>query len=449
MLTFTQWKAYWRQLDWSRKWFPLFVLLRPITDNFYKLKEVSTFLSPIYIMGVLTPVLCIVALSSKSRKRNPTFADESIRIWGIFTAISCIVMMIFFFNIDMFGNTIKYVTPPLVFFYLRNFVQDKTDLKFLLQTFLYSAIFPFCMMYYEILISPINPEYASVGRGGGARIRGEYADSMNYAIYLIGTFLCYGYFFLEEMYNKTPKKITSPAKLTFVFIMCLGAAISLRHVATWIVFLTIGSLMMFYNARKLKGMVFVIFVAAVILPFFARPIYEKEIYPLVAKEYNVMSGEQDVQYAFNGRVSRWERYFEIWNEMSQLAHFAGTPFSGSLIATIMTGGGMHNDYIRNLFLSGIIGVVFYVIFYFVMISRRNQVRIPERFLLLGAIAAMMMYSMTTLPTIYPGLFGLAFTVYSFALLPKTQAYGIAPRARFVYAAHQQPSEKTSTAPALQ
>lgn len=436
MMTFKEWKLYWKQLDWTRKWFPLFVLLRPITDNFYKLKEISTFLSPIYIMGVLTPVLALAALAKIKQKRIPATADEAFRIWGILTLVNCIALLLIFFSIDILGNCIKYLTPVVMFFYLRNFIQSKTDLKFVLQTFLYSAIFPFCMMYYEILLGPINPEYASIGRGGGARIRGEYADSMNYAIYLIGAFLCYGYFFLEELYSRNRKKLTSSTKLSFVFVLCLGAAVSLRHVATWGVFLTIGVLLLFYNTKNVKGIVFFIFIAAIILPFFARPIYDKQIYPLVAKEYNVMSGEQDVKYAFNGRMSRWERYFEIWDEMPQVAQLLGVAFSGSVYAPIMTGGGMHNDYIRNMFLSGIVGVLFYIIFFFLILARRNLMRPPERFLLIAGALIIMLYSITTLPTIYPGLFNLLYPVYAFALLPRSVAYNLPPRKQFVYQVNQ-------------
>lgn len=423
MMTFKQWKQYWKQMDWSRKWFPLFILLRPITDNFYKLKEISTVLSPIYILGVLTPVLCIASLANTKRKRNPVLADEAIRIWGVFTFLSAAVLLIFFFSIDTLGDVIKYITPVLVYFFLRNFIQSKDDLRFILQTFLYSAIFPFCMMYFEILVHPIDPEFASEGRGGGARIRGQYADSMNYAIYLVGTFLCYGYFFLEEIHSKTRERKTSPLRLTLIFIVCVGAAISLRHVATWGVFLTLGVLLTFFNSQNSKGLIFVIFIALIILPFFARPIYDKEIYPLVAKEYGVIQGDKEIGNALDGRVSRWQRYFEIWGEMSPLARFAGTPYSGDYISVIMTGGGMHNDYVRNIFLSGLIGCGSYVFFFFIVLSRRGVLRKPERFLLIGGVAIVMLYSMTTLPTIYPGLFGLAASIYSFALLPKSQAYG--------------------------
>ncbi len=433
-MTFAQWKAYWNKCNWTRKWFAVFILLRPIVDNFYKLKEVSSFLSPIYIMGVLTPVLAIAAMVSIRHKKINTAGDELFRFWGLLILINCVVLLISWYSLDNLGNCIKYITPPLVFFYLRKAVRDKEDLHFILQTFLYSCIFPFGMMFFEVLVHPITPEYASAGRGGGARIRGEYADSMNYASFLVGSFLVVAYFFLEGLYTKAKKPHVDVKRLGVWVIVCFVAAISLRHVSTWAVFLTLIICLLYFNSKNLKGLVAVIFILSLTLPFFAQSIYQTQIYPLIAKEFNVINGDQDVQYAFNGRVSRWERYFEIWDKMPVISHYLGVSFSGFRQAPVMVGGGMHNDYIRNLFLSGIIGVGSYVLFFFFVLWRRKFLRMPEKFLVIGSVAIIMLYSVSTLPTIYPGLFFLVYPIYCFALLPAKQSYGVKiskPRSHFV------------------
>ncbi len=423
-MTFTEWKAYWKKSDWTRKWFAVIVLLRPLADNFYKLKEISTLLSPIYIMGVLTPVLAIAAIFSMRNKTNSNPGDELFKIWGIIILLNCFVLLISFYSLDNLGNCIKYLTPPIIFFYLRKAVRDKEDLHFILQTFLYSCIFPFGMMFFEVLVHPLTPEFASAGRGGGARIRGEYADSMNYASFLVGSFLVVGYFFLEGIYSKTKKKKLTSSQMMMWVGVCLVAAVSLRHVSTWAVFLTLIILLLFFNSKNLKGIVVLIFVAAFLLPFFADTIYKNQIYPLIAKEFNVINGDQDVQYAFNGRVSRWERYFEIWERMPAISHYLGVSFSGFKQTPVMVGGGMHNDYIRNLFLTGFIGTGCYVFFFFFVLWRRKFLRGPEQFLVIGAVAIVMLYSVSTLPTIYPGIFFLTYPIYCFALLPAKQSYAI-------------------------
>lgn len=63
-------------------------------------------------------------------------------------------------------------------------------------------------MFYESIFNPIAIEYVSEGRGGGSRIRGAYADIMNYAIYIEILFITMSYYFLTYIYNKTKLKIT-------------------------------------------------------------------------------------------------------------------------------------------------------------------------------------------------------------------------------------------------
>jgi hypothetical protein len=52
-MTFREWKKWFKELPWSCKWFVIFILIRPVTDNFYNLKEISPVYSPLYILGIL------------------------------------------------------------------------------------------------------------------------------------------------------------------------------------------------------------------------------------------------------------------------------------------------------------------------------------------------------------------------------------------------------------
>ncbi len=427
-MTFSEWKNYWKGLDWTRKWFPFFILIRPLVDNFYFIKEISSFLSPLYIVGVLTPVLIIASMQSgKLKKRIPNSADEFMRVWGVVIAINCIILLITRLTLDNFGDSIKYMTPVLLFFYARHFIQSKTDLHFILQTFLYSCLYPFGMLAFEVFVHPLDPHHVSEGRGGGARLRGAYGDSMSYAVYFIGSFLVYSYFFLSRLFEQGKKVKVPTTKLFLLFLLCLFGIINIRHVSTWSVFLIILCLFVFFNSKNVKGFGVVIFVGIIILPFFARQIYEKQIRPLIEKEFTVLSGEKDVEFAFNGRMQRWERYFEIWNKMPAFARFFGTPFSGFKQVPAMIGGGMHNDYVRIVFLSGIFGVVLYVIFLIMVFFQQGRFRPPERYVILSCCAATLLYSMSTLPTLYLALMNYTLPVFAFAMLPKRVAYAVMPK----------------------
>ena len=86
------WKNWYRQLHWTRKWFPIFVLIRPLVDNFFWLKEISPLLSPLTIVGVLTPLLCLVSFNNPrmpGKIRNSV--DSLMSSYGAVVLINCFV----------------------------------------------------------------------------------------------------------------------------------------------------------------------------------------------------------------------------------------------------------------------------------------------------------------------------------------------------------------------
>ena len=60
-MSFKQWWAWYKGSPLFKKWFILLILLRPLIDNFYELKETSALASPLYIVGILTPILILLS----------------------------------------------------------------------------------------------------------------------------------------------------------------------------------------------------------------------------------------------------------------------------------------------------------------------------------------------------------------------------------------------------
>ncbi len=422
-MSFKEWKAYWKSLDWSRKWFAYFLLLRPLVDTLYFVKEYSSFLSPVYIVGVLTPLLALASFQSyKFRKAPHNGLDNLMSIWGFILLINALYLLTWAYSLNNLGDQIKYLTPPVIFIYLRRFIRHRHDLRFLMTTFLISCLVPFGMLAFELLVHPLTPEYVSEGRGGGSRLRGNFADSVSYGIYFIGAFITMSYFFLEKVYSKVKSGGAPTLKLFLIFVVCVAGVISLRHVSTWAVFLICIAWLLYYNSQNIRGLAVVIVIGLVVLPIFAQPIYNEFIAPLLQKEINVIEGNSDIQFGLNGRISRWQRYFEVWSEMSPVAQFLGVSFSNFKEAPIMVGGGMHSDYVRILFLSGIIGVSVYVLFIFALIFGWQKLRKPERFLFFSTFSALVLYSVSTLPMIYLPFINYVFPIFCFSLLPAKVAY---------------------------
>lgn len=438
-MSFSEWKAYWKSLDWTRKWFAYFLLLRPVVDTLYFIKEYSSFLSPVYIVGVLTPLLALASFQSYKFRRAPHHGlDNLMSIWGFILLINALYLLSWAYSLNNFGDQIKYLTPPVIFIYLRRFIRHKQDLRFLMTTFLISCLVPFGMLAFEMFVHPLTPEYVSEGRGGGSRLRGNFADSVSYGIYFIGAFITMSYFFLDKVYSKA-KSSAPTLKLFMIFVVCVAGVISLRHVSTWAVFLVCITILLYYNSQNIRGLAVVIVIGLVVLPIFAQPIYNEFIAPLLQKEINVIEGNSDIQFGLNGRISRWQRYFQVWSEMSPVAQFLGVSFSNFKEAPIMIGGGMHSDYVRILFLSGIFGVGVYVLFILALLFGWRRLRKPERFLFFTALSSLVLYSVSTLPMIYLPFINYVFPVFCFSMLPSRLAYAENPSQKITAAQRHFPN----------
>lgn len=437
-MSFKEWRKWYKSLHWTMKWFVILNLIRPITDNFYELKQVSIVLSPLYIIGALTPIFIFASFFNKNFQRSaPSAVDVSFGIWGTFVVLNCIFLYAIDMSVTVLGDIIKYIMPVFLFFYCRRFIRDKRDLLGICQTFIYAALFPIFLILFESFVNPIAIEYMK-GRGGGSRIRGGYGDLMNYALYSMCTWLIFCYYFISKnnTVNYFKNKIvtnlrhkwfyTVPLKPWFMLALFAFSILTLnaiKHVATWGVFLMMLGMFIAFNLKNIKGMLVVTFFALIIIPFFAEDIYYKMIEPLISKEMNVVEGDADIEGLGNGRMTRWEKYFEVWEQMPPIHHFVGVSFSGFREAPIMMGLGMHSDYVRNLFLTGIIGVLFYLVFLFSIVFKGFMMRdFGDKFLILSSAFMIIMYSLSTMPTLYAPFLYIIYCIWSYALLPKEKQF---------------------------
>ncbi|MBK9401133.1 MAG: hypothetical protein IPN36_09820 [Bacteroidetes bacterium] len=418
-MNYKYWWKWFRGLPLSKKWFIWLILLRPIIDNFYELKEASALASPLYIVGFLTPVFIVISSVSGGLQRSTDSLQEvPFRIWSLLLIFNALAFWFIQLNVVAFGDLIKYITPVFLFYYSRRFVQSKEDLHGILTTFLVSCIFPFSIFLYESIFNPIAIEYISEGRGGGSRIRGAYADIMNYAIFFIVFLIIICYYFLVHMYNRLSSMKVKTWHLIVGIVFVLYGLTRIRHVSTWGVFLFLIILFLFHNLRNSRGLIFTFMFLLIVTTFFAESIYEVHIAPLISKEQMVIEGEAEADMAFNGRMTRWEKYFEIWEQMPTINHFTGIVTANFKETVVMIGGGMHSDYIRLIFLTGFIGLFFYLAFLLSTLSRWITLDIPEKYLISACISSIILWSITTVPTLYSPLLYILYPIIAFTLLPK-------------------------------
>lgn len=351
--------------------------------------------SPLQVAGVLTVFLSLVyGLRLPGRKGQIPFM---FRLFAILLVINLLLLATELWSARGWINFVRYCTPIALFVYLVKVMRNEARFLGFVYTFLFSSVFPLSMLYYEAVFDPITYVPISEGRGGGYRLTGLYADLFNYMSYVIGDFLLLSYLFVRSL-SKSRAMQVSALKIAIVLLLAVVGLLGLKHQASWIVFTFIlASVVLagFGNNRVRQYVLIIGFPALLLAPVVVLPTLEN----LFAKELSAYRGEADSDRIFNGRFIRWEYYFEHWEETSLLSKLTGVSFSNldSKTKSAMTGGGMHSDYVRFLFATGIIGLLGLLLFYLRVFLGRRSFRNPEKFIISTSVGIMCLYSVTSNP----------------------------------------------------
>ncbi len=415
-MKFRDWKQWVASLPWSLRWFVLLVLFRSSVDLFYFLKEISPLLSPLYIVGVMTPVLIVASfLSNSFPSSNKSVLDTLFGAWGLVVAFSMVALLTIEISFASFQVAIKHLNIVLLFFFFRHLIRSKRDLRGLLTTYLYSTVVPIGMMLYERVIGPLREV---VHTRGYDRFEGLYADVGSYAFYTMGAFLIAGYFFLDDESGESYLRRIS--RMVIVGGATVLGVMSMHHTATWGVSgaLLILLLVHVVGTKNISSVV-VLLSLCLIGAYYVGPSIEEMVGTALATDMAVLDGEKDARQAFHGRMSRWQKHIGRWEQKSILEKLLGVNMLAREPEYGMIGGA-HNDFLRILFLTGIIGLLIYLSFYIPLFMEAFHRSNSERFLILGIIAIFLMYSITTTTSLYFPLLYYGYAIFAYAALPPAE-----------------------------
>lgn len=410
-MSFKEWKEWYKSLPKSMRWFVWLILFRPVIDNFYYLKEVSPFLSPLNIVGILTPFIIFYTIR-KMKTPPQSEIDTNVKVWGGFILAGIIVMgFTGFFMLPFWTVAFKISLPLYLLIFLRYFVRDRRDVDGVLQTFLFSSIVVISIFMFEIVIHPLNMVHSR----GLERYQGSFADVFDYAIYVTLCTLINYYFLLKS--DSTLSRTTRTRNVGLNLVIGVAMLFKMSHVATDIVFIALN-ILYFLVAFKKNAVGALIFGTVIVLIIYAygQETIDKNLMPLIETDVKVAQGEEEETAYFHGRVGRWERISGIFNESSYLSQLFGMPFTGELPFAFVTGG-VHNDYLRNLIAIGYIGLFSYLLLLFNLFRRIIKHELSMLYLGLGALGSLVLYSMTTVPTIYPSYLYIIMTIFAYFSIP--------------------------------
>ncbi len=233
-MTFKEWTAWLRDLPWAFRWFPLLVLFRPVVDNLYFLKSVSPLLSPPYLVGVLTPIACVVALI-RFKSPSRTGLDKAFLYWSVMVLLSALFLL-FYDPLSMltFEYVLKITIPVYLYFFLRLFITDLRDLHGILQSFLYSTLFVVVLLMYEVFVNPISVQESR----GLERIQASFGDVVSYGMYITFAVIIATYYFFARQHLVTFNR--RMVLLGVVLAFSLLGLVNIYHTASYSVFATLN-----------------------------------------------------------------------------------------------------------------------------------------------------------------------------------------------------------------
>lgn len=380
------------------KWMLLVILVLPMFAATWEMKKSSGF-SPLQLLGLLVFIFGFMSIIRK--KSN---APNLIFTFYLFLALLIInVLFVFVYegSFSQFGVSLRTLLPFILFFYFRKYLNTLIDVEGFLITFLIASLFPIATLYYEILFDPIREVYNTDSRGGGLRLSGFYADLFGYMSHLICGFICYCYFYIKYIDKKKKHFVFSNIGFLLVLLICLIGIFNLRHQASWAVSLTLLLIFVYFIRKKVSFFQLIIFL--IIITSVGVYFYLEIFSVLFAKDINVYEGNAEDTAALNGRVYIWKKYYAYWENFSVLPQWFGAGLAQHEKSRVMISGGMHNDYVRYFFSTGIVGIICYLSFLIYLLKNALKTKVVEhKFLLLACVLVIIMYSISTLPLLASG-----------------------------------------------
>jgi len=380
------------------KWMLLVILLLPIFAATWEMKKTSGF-SPLQLLGLLVFFFGFMSIiRKKSTSPNLIF---TFYLFLFLLIINLFLVLVYEGSFSQFGVTLRTILPFILFFYFRKYLNSLLDIEGFLITFLIASVFPIVTLYYEILFDPIREVYNTDSRGGGLRLSGFYADMFGYMAHIICGFIGYCYFYMKNINLRMKHFVFSSQGFLIVLLICLIGIYNLRHQASWAVSLTILVIFVYFIRKKISffQLIVFLFIMLGVGVYFYLEIFSV----LFAKDINVYEGNARDTAALNGRVYIWKKYFAFWENFSVFAQWLGAGLAQHVKSRVMMGGGMHNDYVRYFFSTGIVGIICYISFLVYLLKNALKIRIVEvKFLMLASILVIVMYSISALPLLASG-----------------------------------------------
>lgn len=368
------------------------ILIRPVIDCFYEAKYGFAGIKPTEYLGFLLPTLiCLRILLS--RDRGFTRAPLSfLWMFFIFFQLFGTALIITVGNDAMLGVNYFYraFNGFIGFFLFQEFFRTREGFRVLLIAHIVAGIFPLGMSVYQNILGGAIRSEATIG--GLVRNIGLYHDAYTLRLYCfqtLGAVLLYWCYFLSGMRVISRGILLLLSAISTLTVYKLYSKAGYLVMAEW--------LLVWFAAQKKflqVGMILLVLLAG---GFFMKGTMTETLDTVYSKEVGVLQGKEKSDRMFQGRIGGWKMALQQYEQY---------PIALQLVGDGSPHTGAHNDFLRALLGTGVIGLLFYCILLVTIGLRtaRNCLReqSPLNIMAVMLIGMWFVDAMGLVPGAYPG-----------------------------------------------
>ncbi|MEW6267122.1 MAG: O-antigen ligase family protein [Thermodesulfobacteriota bacterium] len=295
------------------------------------------------IVGGTVPIIIIAHMILNKKKGILNAPAATWWFFYLFSSLIGVLMMLIAGKmIEVFDFYFKVLNGFIGYFLLQYFFDDSKSFKRLLIALMLAGIFPMLMGLYQAQTGVVWRERVSVGVLRNVGIYHDEFSLRSFSLLTIMSIMLYWSYF-------TDRKIAKKLVLIGYSAICLVVLYKVHSKAGYLI---ITSWIFIWCIWKKKPL---LLVGMIMIVLAANLILENRIFTSVAtifsKETGFLEGTGTEMRILAGRLYLWEDLWEYWIKQDLLHKFLGTGRSG---------GGAHNDYLRVLVSTGILGLAIYV-----------------------------------------------------------------------------------------
>jgi hypothetical protein len=385
--SYNGWKSWVNSLSGEFRIFIYYILFLPLINLTwsYSVPIVSFTLPEIF-----TGLSLVLVLFTKLKGRSATISDDFTKyfnFFGIVILFNFVFLFLKSFSVSSIDLGLKYLLAISFYYMFKTFIKNDNDFLMVAQTYVVSFFFIIISFFY------FGDSAGRLSRGL-TRFTSGYYDVTNVSLPAVYSFIFIFFLYLCSKTSKSSFFWSSTYKVSFLQLLIFYIIFNTFHISSYVI-VTLLLILFFPFLLKNDKRLFILLIFGV---FYFNPLnyFSEVIEILLRTDIEIIKTGENTERALHGRLSVWDNVLYEFNHMNffnKLFGFTGSSYSGS---------GAHSDFIRIFMMSGIFGLVIYVIILIkILIKSLLNSDYKIKVLGLSVVISTLLYSVITMPTFYP------------------------------------------------